>query len=53
MNYINTFTDLKDNWIKSKKENDLEKLKNLKKPELIMIDDIYSYMLIRNKKFKN
>ena len=25
MNYINTFTDLKDNWIKSKKENDLEK----------------------------
>ena len=53
INYIQSFTQLKDNWIKSNKENDLEKLKNLKKPDLINVEDIYTYMIIRNKKFKN
>lgn len=53
MNYIQSFTELKDNWIKSNKENDLERLKNLKKPDLIYVEDIYTYMIIRNKKFKN
>jgi hypothetical protein len=53
MNYIQSFTQLKDNWIKSNKENDLEKLKNLKKPDLINVEDIYTYMIIRNTKFKN
>lgn len=53
LNYIQSFTQLKDNWIKSNKENDLEKLKNLKKPILIDVEDIYTYMIIRNKKFKN
>jgi hypothetical protein len=52
-NYIQNFTELKDNWIKSNKENDLEKLKNLKKPDLIDVEDIYTYMIIRNKNFKN
>lgn len=49
--YIN-FLKLKDNWIKSGKESDLELLKKLKRPELIDIEDIYTYMLIRNKNFK-
>jgi hypothetical protein len=53
MNYIQSFTQLKDNWIKSNKENDLEKLKNLKKPDLINVEDIYTYMINRNTKFKN
>ena len=53
MNYNQSFTQLKDNWLKSNKENDLEKLKNLKKPDLINIEDIYTYMIIRNKNFKN
>jgi hypothetical protein len=53
LNYIETFTQLKENWIKSNKENDLEKLKNLKKPDLLDVEDIYTYMIIRNKKFKN
>ena len=53
INYIQSFTQLKDNWIKSNKENDLEKLKNLKKPDLINVEDIYTYMIIRNKKFIN
>lgn len=53
INYIQSFTQLKDNWIKSNKENDLEKLKNLKKPDLINVEDIYTYMIIRNKNFKN
>lgn len=53
MNYIQSFRQLKDNWIKSNKENDLEKLKNLKKPDLINVEDIYTYMIIRNKNFKN
>jgi len=53
LNYFQKYTELKDNWMKSNKENDLEKLKNLKKPELLDVDDIYTYMLIRNKKFKN
>ena len=53
MNYIQSFGQLKDNWIKSNKENDLEKLKNLKKPDLINVEDIYTYMIIRNKNFKN
>lgn len=53
INYIQSFTQLKDNWIKSNKENDLEKLKNLKKPDLINVEDIYTYMIIRNKKIKN
>jgi len=43
---------LKENWIKSGKEYDLELLKKLKRPELIDIDDIYTYMIIRNKNFK-
>ena len=53
MNYNQSFTQLKENWIKSNKENDLERLKNLKKPDLIEVEDIYTYMIIRNKKFKN
>jgi hypothetical protein len=53
LNYIQTFTELKENWIKSNKENDLEKLKNLNKPILLNIDDIYTYMIIKNKNFKN
>ena len=53
MNYIQSFTQLKENWIKSNKENDLERLKNLKKPDVIDVEDIYTYMIIRNKKFKN
>jgi hypothetical protein len=53
LNYIQTFTELKENWIKNNKENDLEKLKNLKKPELIDVEDIYTYMIIKNKKLKN
>jgi hypothetical protein len=53
MNYNQSFTQLKDNWLKSNKENDLEKLKNLKKPDLINVEDIYTYMIIRNKNFKN
>lgn len=53
MNYNQSFTQLKENWLKFNKENDLEKLKNLKKPDLINVEDIYTYMIIRNKKFKN
>jgi hypothetical protein len=53
MNYYQTFIQLKEYWLKSGKENDLEKLKNLKKPELIDIDDIYTSMYIKNKRFKN
>jgi len=53
MNYYQSFIQLKENWLKSNKETDLEKLKNLKKPDLIDIDDIYTSMLIKNKRFKN
>lgn len=52
-NYYINYVKLKDNWINSKKEIDLEKLKNIKKPELIDIDDIYTYMIIKNKNLKN
>lgn len=52
-NYLQTFTKLKENWLLSNKENDMEKLKNLKRPDLINVDDIYTYMIVRNKKFKN
>ena len=53
INYLQTYINYKENWLKSNKEIDLEKLKNLKKPNIIDVDDIFTYMLIKNKKFKN
>ena len=53
INYYQTYVNYKENWLKTNKENDLEKLKNLKKPELLEVDDIYTYIIIKNKRFKN
>ena len=53
INYYQTYVNYKENWLKTNKENDLEKLKNLKKPKLLEVDDIYTYMIIKNKRFKN
>ena len=52
MNYLQTYIKYKENWLKSNKEIDLEKLKNLKKTILIDVEDIFTYMLIKNKNLK-
>jgi len=51
--YLINYIKNKEEWLKSGRESEMEKLKNLKRPEIIEVDDIYTKMIIRNENFKN